>query len=42
MVRKFTDRKHMEIKHDIFFPTATAEWEEGKSVVFGQRSGAMR
>lgn len=29
--REWTDRKYMEIKHDIFFPTATAEREEGKS-----------
>ena len=31
----------MEIKHDLFFLTATAEREEGNIVgLFGQRSGA--
>ena len=32
--REWTDRKHMKIKHDIFFPTATAEREEGNFVGF--------
>jgi len=40
MVIKFTYRKHMEIKNDLFTPTATANGWWGNIEVFGQRSGA--
>jgi len=42
MVIKFTYRKHMEIKLDIFFLTATTDGWWGNLEVFGQRSGAKR
>ena len=38
--REWTDRKHMKIKHDLFFDTATTNGWRGTLEVFGQRSGA--
>jgi len=40
MVIKFTDRKHLEIKLELFFDTATTNGWRGTLEVFGQRSRA--
>jgi hypothetical protein len=42
MVRKFTYRKHKEIKLVLFFDTVTTNGWWGNLEVFGQRSGAKR